>query len=65
MFLTGCFSWAIALGPYNLTRNATRLPIMITSDRALLVLTLTIIMCVISGIISMLKLKSADPADIF
>jgi putative ABC transport system permease protein len=57
--------FAIALGLYNLTRNATRLPIAMTSDRALLVLTLTIIMCVISGVISMRKLQSADPADIF
>jgi putative ABC transport system permease protein len=57
--------FAIAIGLYNLTRNATRLPIAMTSDRAFLVLTLTIIMCVISGVISMRKLQSADPADIF
>ncbi|AFY72981.1 DevC protein [Synechococcus sp. PCC 7502] len=57
--------FAIAIGLYNLTRNATRLPIAMTGDRALLVLTLTIIMCVISGVISMRKLQAADPADIF
>jgi len=57
--------FAIAIGLYNLTREATRLPIVMTGDRALLVLALTIVMCVISGIISMRKLQAADPADIF
>ncbi len=57
--------FVIALGLYNVTRNATRLPIAMNVDRAILVLTLTIIMCVISGVISMRKLQSADPADIF
>jgi putative ABC transport system permease protein len=50
---------------YGLTRNATNLPLFMTLDKALLVLILTILMCVISGGIAMQKLRSADPADIF
>jgi len=50
---------------YNLTRNATNLPIAMTLARAITVLILTIIMCVVSGAISVRKLQAADPADIF
>lgn len=56
---------AIALGLYGLTRNATNLPLYMTVSRAITVLILTIIMCVISGGIATKKLRSADPADIF
>ncbi|MBW4505269.1 MAG: ABC transporter permease DevC [Scytonematopsis contorta HA4267-MV1] len=50
---------------YELTRNATNLPLFMTVDKFLLVLILTVIMCIISGGIAMQKLRSADPADIF
>ena len=36
-----------------------------TWERGLMVFTLTILMCAISGIIAMRKTQSADPADIF
>lgn len=55
----------IAIGLYALTRNATNLPIYMTLARALQVLILTVVMCVISGAIAVRKLRSADPADIF
>ncbi|MEQ9626301.1 ABC transporter permease DevC [Coleofasciculus chthonoplastes] len=50
---------------YSLAANATNLPIMMTVNRASLVLILTIAMCCVSGLISMRRLNSADPADIF
>jgi putative ABC transport system permease protein len=49
---------------YNLTKNATLLPLYIW-DKAIPVLILTMIMCVISGTISLRKVQSADPAEIF
>ncbi|MCC5610302.1 ABC transporter permease DevC [Nostoc sp. CHAB 5834] len=62
----GFIPGAIApLGLYHLTRNATNLPLYMTVGRALTVLTLTMIMCVISGAIATRKLQSADPADMF
>jgi putative ABC transport system permease protein len=41
----------IPLGLYHLTRNATNLPVYMTLARALTVLVLTMIMCIISGAI--------------
>jgi putative ABC transport system permease protein len=55
----------VPLGLYYLTRNATNLPIYMTLARALLVLVLTIVMCLISGAIATRKLQAADPADMF
>ncbi|RCJ18207.1 ABC transporter [Nostoc minutum NIES-26] len=57
--------FTIPLGLYQLTRNATDLPIYMTATRALIVLFLTIIMCSISGAVATRKLQSADPADMF
>jgi len=50
---------------YTLAKNATLLPIVMTTSRALMVLFLTIVMCFISGAITVRKLRDADPADIF
>lgn len=50
---------------YNLTQGATSLPIAMTVSRAITVLILTVIMCLVSGAISVRKLQAADPADIF
>jgi putative ABC transport system permease protein len=50
---------------YNLTRNATSLPIAMTLDRAIIVLCLAIVMCLASGVIAVRKVQDADPADIF
>jgi len=52
-------------GLYTLTRNATSLPLSMTADRALNVLILTVIMCVLSGAIAVRKVQDADPAEIF
>jgi putative ABC transport system permease protein len=55
----------VSLGVYDLTRNATRLPVIMTSNQVLLVLISVILMCVFSGMIAVEKLRSIDPADIF
>ncbi len=54
----------ISMGLYNLTQNATRLPLYIW-DKALPILGLTVVMCTISGAISLRRVQSADPAEIF
>lgn len=55
----------ISVGLYSLTRKATNLPMYMTLIRAFMVLSLTLIMCLISGTIATRKLQAADPADIF
>ncbi len=50
---------------YDSARNATLLPVFMSFDRAVMVLILTMLMCIISGAIAVRKLRSADPADIF
>ncbi|MEH1777579.1 MAG: ABC transporter permease DevC [Nostoc sp.] len=54
-----------ALFMYNSARSATLLPVFMSFDRAVMVLILTMLMCIISGAIAVRKLSSADPADIF
>lgn len=56
---------ALSLGVYHIARDATRLPVDMTANRAITVLVLTTVMCTASGAIAMRKLQTADPADIF
>ncbi|BCL36905.1 ABC transporter permease DevC [Nostoc sp. MS1] len=55
----------VPLGLYRLAANATNLPVYMTVFRALIVLLLTLIMCILSGTIATRRLQSADPADMF
>lgn len=55
----------ISIIQYEVTKQATLLPITMTLDRAMFVIVSTITMCFISGATAVNKLKSADPADIF
>jgi len=55
----------LPLGLYSMAARATALPIYMTLSRASLVLTLTLLMCLLSGAIATRKLQSADPADMF
>lgn len=57
--------FALSLGLYDLTQKATFLPIGMALDRALVVFVLTIVMCSISGVVAVRRLRKADPADIF
>ena len=55
----------LANGLYSLAQTATLLPIAMTTNRAVVVLSLTVVMCTGSGALALRKLQSADPADIF
>lgn len=55
----------ITIVQYQFAKQATLLPIEMTWQRAVYVLVATIIMCLISGVSAMNKLKYANPADIF
>jgi putative ABC transport system permease protein len=57
--------WLISAGVGIFTRKMTLLPLFMTWERALTVLLLTGGMCVVSGLLAVRKLQSADPADIF
>ncbi|MEM7793109.1 MAG: ABC transporter permease DevC [Cyanobacteria bacterium P01_C01_bin.118] len=58
---------AAALGLYHLTFTATAgtLPVAMNGGRVLFVLFLTLLMCSLSGLISVRKAVTADPAEIF
>ncbi|NJM96537.1 MAG: FtsX-like permease family protein, partial [Phormidesmis sp. RL_2_1] len=57
----------IALGLYEFTRRATAggLPMAMDGGRTIFVLTLTVLMCSVSGMISVRKALSTDPAEVF
>jgi len=55
----------IASGLYQIARQATLLPVFMTSQRTLFVFLLTLVMCCVSGLAATRKLRDADPADIF
>jgi putative ABC transport system permease protein len=57
--------FAISLGLYELAKNATKLPITMDMEKALIVLISAILMCLTSGFFSTNKLRKVDPADIF
>ncbi|MEY3870805.1 MAG: hypothetical protein RLZZ338_4699, partial [Cyanobacteriota bacterium] len=64
--LLGCLpGYFVSIGLYHLAKVATMLPLGMTTNRAVTVLVLTIIMCTVSGTIALRKLQDADPADIF
>lgn len=59
--------FAISLGLYELARTATNsgVPIGMEFGRAVFVLLLTLLMCIISGLISVHKAIATDPAEVF
>ncbi|MHC5597983.1 MAG: ABC transporter permease DevC [Nostoc sp.] len=50
---------------YAFAEDATKLPIVMTTNNALIVLISTVLMCITSGALAINKLRSADPGDIF
>lgn len=50
---------------YDMSNAATGMPIAMNLERAVLVFTLTVTMCMISALVAMRKLKKADPATLF
>lgn len=55
----------ITLWIYKIAKDATLLPVEMEIFRAVIVLIMTFIMCLISGMIAIRKLEDANPADIF
>ena len=56
---------ALAWAFYAFAVKATNLPMQMTSDRGLLIFALTVMMCSLSGLLAMRKIRQADPADVF
>jgi putative ABC transport system permease protein len=56
---------AISTILYNMAKNATKLPVLMSYDKALIVLISTLLMCLTSAFLSTNKLRVVDPADIF
>ena len=55
----------ISCGLYFILAEVTRLALVMTVNRALMVLILTFMMCVSSGTLATRKLVQLDPADVF
>jgi DevC protein len=55
----------ISLLVYTQASEATNLPLLMTPERGLQVLLLTVAMCAGSGLLALRKLRSADPAEVF
>lgn len=55
----------ISLGLYELTTKSANIPMMMELSRVITVLLLTIGMCMLSGLVSVQKAITADPADVF
>jgi putative ABC transport system permease protein len=50
---------------YRVTRNATMLPMNLTAQTALTAFAITTMMCILSAVLALNKIRSADPAEIF
>jgi putative ABC transport system permease protein len=59
------FGAAVAVGLYELTRQAAQLPMALTPGILLRVLALTVGMCGASGLLAVRVVRAADPADLF
>ncbi len=64
--LLGYFpGFLLALGLYRVATNAIQMQFTMTVGRALFVFALTIVMCGLSAMIAIRKVRTADPADVF
>ncbi|WP_341525314.1 ABC transporter permease DevC [Nostoc sp. UHCC 0302] len=57
--------FVISLALYNLAKNATNLPVIMSIDKAIVVLVSATLMSLTSAFFSTNKLRNVDPADIF
>ncbi|MBE9033946.1 ABC transporter permease DevC [aff. Roholtiella sp. LEGE 12411] len=57
--------FVISVALYDVAKNATKLPVTMSLDKAAIVLISAILMCLTSGFFSTNKLRKVDPADIF
>ena len=58
-------AYAAGEGLYALIRGSTQLPVGMSPQRAVLVFSLILVMCMGSALVAMRKLADADPAEIF
>ncbi|WP_299082511.1 ABC transporter permease DevC [uncultured Paraglaciecola sp.] len=56
---------AVVIWLYSVAAGATNLPLYLTQDRAILVFILTMLMCAISALLSVRRVVSIDPAEVF
>ncbi len=50
---------------YRAAAGATRMPLHITASRAITVLVMTLVMCAVSALLALRKVRRLDPADVF
>ena len=55
----------VSFGLYDIAKSATHLPVIMDADKSFNVFLSVIVMCSVSGILAIQKLRSVDPADIF
>lgn len=55
----------VSLLVYSQAEGATNLPMLMTPERGMQVLLLTVCMCAFSALLALRKLRSADPAEVF
>jgi putative ABC transport system permease protein len=55
----------LAVLVYEAAYDATRIPIAMNASRAILVLALSLMMCTVSGLLSLRRIGHADPAELF
>ena len=58
-------AWLAGQGFYALIRSGTKLPVAMDLQRAVIVFTMILVMCMGSAAMAMRKLADADPAEIF
>ncbi len=56
---------AISYGLYRLTSYLANIPIEMDLQRAAFVLAMSLVMCMVSGLLALRKVRLADPADLF
>lgn len=56
---------ALAMLLYGQAAAATQLPMIMTIERGVSVLVMTVVMCCLSGLLAIRKLKGLDPAEVF
>ena len=57
--------WLLALGLYRLASIKIYIPLTMDLSKSALVFTLIFVMCVLSGLLAIRKLRDANPADMF
>jgi putative ABC transport system permease protein len=67
LYAVGCYVPAVLLAAmvYRITDRLARIPMVLTAENLLTALLVTIITSLLAGLISLRKLRMADPADLF